>query len=312
MPVIDSRGTRPIVQSGDLAFLQQKEQEGKLKTSEGTLTATGDLTSITAGTNKDLYLSSATITANNGNIGNAVRDLVVELKLNGVTIEKWSPTRVLFGGGTGSSWQENSYKFVVGIGKKVSAGEIIKLEITSNGSNTFTVNGALQAWEESSGSQQFGAQTITVQSDGSDIAFLRNKSRDGDLVELLSTEFTGDGDQITFVPPNGKTFYLFRARLYPVTNTIIGAFNLSIGVDIQIRRADVEITNDGTIVDVLTYDYRIGEDDAVGMGQASTGQFESNLVANKLIGDGIKEYKLVSTNTSGTYRVSLVGWLEDT
>jgi len=307
LPVIDSRGTQPIVQSGDLAFLQQKEQEGKLKSSEGTLSTTGDLTSITAGINKDLYLSSATITANNGNTGNAVRELVVELKFNGVTVEKWSPARVLFGGGTGSSWQENNYKFIIGIGKKVSAGEIIKLEITSNGASSFTVNGALQAWEESSGSQSFGGQTVTFQTEGGDLSFLRDRERAGDLVKILSPEFSADADQVTFVPPNGKTFFFSRSRLYPVTNVAIGNVNTN---TLQTRQTDVEITNDGTVIDVLTYNENARVAVNTSMGQL-TGQFESNIF-DSLIGDGIKEFKLVSTNTSGTYRVSLFGWLEDT
>jgi len=305
MPVIDGRGTRPVVQSGDLAFLQQKEQEGKLKSDEGFGSAIGDLCILTAGANRDIYLAKAHVVAYiaGSNTTQANGTVVVELKANGVTLETYT-AQLVASNNNGLTNGAQSYEFNIKA-VKVSATQIIKLEVISIGSGV-RVEGSIQGWEESSGSQQFGGQTVTFQSDGGDLSFLRNKSRDGDLVELLSSEFSADADQITFVPPNGKTFYLFRARLYPVVNTIItslpaGTFN---------RRADIEITNDGVVIDVLTHDQE--SSNSGGGSASSTGQYESNLVANKLIGDGLKEYKLVSTNISGTYRVSLVGWLEDT
>jgi len=307
MPVIDSRGTRPIVQSGDLAFLQQKQQEGKLKTAEGSRTSVGDICTVTASSGKDLYLAKAKVSV--AGVDGFIRTVVVELKAGAVgsetVIETFSTQMVT------ASNSVTNYEFAIS-GIKVTTGQNILLEATVVGATTMRVNGVIEAWEESSNSQSFGGNTVTFQSDGGDISFLRNRSRDGDLVELLSTEFSADGDQIIFVPPNDKTFYLFKAKLYPVVNTVIGGVNGSLGVTQGNRRADIEITNDGIVIDVLTHDHEAGQDDANHQGNATAWQYESNSIANKLIGDGLKEYKLVSTNTSGTYRVKLVGWLEDT
>jgi len=307
MPVIDGRGTRPVVSSGDLAFLQQKEQEGKLKTNEGSLSAIGDLASITASSNKDLYIARARCVASleTDAIDNVSQ---VVLKVNGVIKETASSflakTTVQNAGSTSTTVYEFSCS-----GLKVTSGQIIKLEVISIGSST-TIDGFLECWEESSGSQSFGGQTVTFQTEGGDLSFLRDKERAGDLVKLVSPEFSADADQITFVPPNGKTFFFSRARLYPVTDTVTLIAG-SLGNTALTRRADIEITNDGTIVDVLTHDHWSRQADADMSSGVNTGQYESNIF-DSLVGDGIKEFKLVSTNTSGTFRVSLFGWLEDT
>ncbi len=303
MPVIDGRGTRPVVSSGDLSFLQQKEQEGKLKTAEGTVTAVGDICSLTASTGKDLYLAKAKISASSATSTSG--NISIELKADGVVKETYSINLTTTVGGDSSE----NYEFVVS-GIKVNAGQIIKLESIIHTNAFMTVNGILEAWEESSGSQQFGGQTVTFQTEGGDLSFLRDKERAGDLVKLLSSEFSTNADQITFVPPNGKTFFFSRARLYPVTDTVALAPGAG-GNTLLTRRTDIEITNDGTIIDVLTHDHHSRQADANMGSSTRTGQYESN-VFDSLVGDGIKEFKLVSTNTSGTYRVSLLGWTEDT
>jgi len=138
-----------------------------------------------------------------------------------------------------------------------------------------------------------------------DLAFLQQKEQEGNLVKLTSAEFSSDADQITFIPPNGKTFFFIKAKLYPVVDTI--ATTLPAGL--VNRRADIEITNDGVVIDVLTHDQEASNS---GGGSASaTGQRESNIF-DSLDGNGVKEFKLVSTNTSGTYRVSLLGYLDNT
>jgi len=304
LPVIDSRGTRPIISSGDLAFLQQKEQEGKLKSARGTLSTTGTLCSITAGTNRDLYLSSAKVIfyLNVLNTLSSVADKV-ELQLNGVTIETATHSTI-----TASGVATFEYEFK-NISRKVLAGEDIRLQVTVLDTD-IDVEGFIQGWEESSGSQQFGGQTLTIQSEGGDLSFLRDKEKAGDLVKILSPEFSTNADQVTFIPPNGKTFFFSRARLYPVVDTIT-LIQGSLGNTQLTRRADIEITNNGTIVDVLTHDHHSRQADADMSSGTKAGQYESNIF-DSLVGDGIKEFKLVSTNTSGTFRVSLFGWLEDT
>jgi len=145
--------------------------------------------------------------------------------------------------------------------------------------------------------------------DVGDIIDLAKLEFNSKLIDMLSSEFTGNADQITYVPASGKTFYHIKSKLYPVNNTIV----LSTTASVVNRRADVEITFDGTIKDVLTYDWESQSatvsDPGVGGGNA--GQFESN-TSESLEGDAIKAIKLTSTNNSGTFRVHMKGFIEDT
>lgn len=143
----------------------------------------------------------------------------------------------------------------------------------------------------------------------SDIEFIRQKQIEGNLIKLVSTEFSGNADQISYVPASGKTFYFLKAKLYPVNDTTAPQLTSGAGLS---RRADVEITNDGTVIDVLTWDYQsymVSTDDSAPT--FGVGQFDSN-VFDSLIGNASKAFKLTSTNTSGTYRVTLLGWIENT
>ncbi len=54
-----------------------------------------------------------------------------------------------------------------------------------------------------------------------DLEFLRDLELSGDLVHLLSSEFTANADQITFTPASGKTFFHIRSKLYPVVDTVV-------------------------------------------------------------------------------------------
>ena len=70
-----------------------------------------------------------------------------------------------------------------------------------------------------------------------DVEFRARKEKQGNLVSMISNEFTGNGDQITITPATGKTFYLIGIKLYPVTDvTVVGSDNS--------RKTDVELTYD--------------------------------------------------------------------
>ena len=140
----------------------------------------------------------------------------------------------------------------------------------------------------------------------SDFEFLSIKEYGGKLIHELSAEFTGNADQVTYTVPSGKTFYKLKSKLYPVTSVITGGVSTT-------RSADVELTFDGTVKDILTY-YQLDWTSTSSVGGASasnTGQFETNIVES-MAGDGVKQIKLTSTSTSGTYRVSLMGIIETT
>ncbi len=143
----------------------------------------------------------------------------------------------------------------------------------------------------------------------SDFEFLSIKEFGGKLIHELSAEFTTDADQVTYTVPSGKTFYHLKSKLYPVTDV----FKTS-APNGGTRRTDVELTFDGTVKDVLTYYQRTAHSTGGngGAGSAtSIGEFETNLVES-MAGDGVKEIKLTSTGTAGSYRVSLMGIIETT
>lgn len=139
-----------------------------------------------------------------------------------------------------------------------------------------------------------------------DAEFLARKEKQGNLVSEISSEFTGNGDQITITPSSGKTFYLIGIKLYPVTDVLTSSSHSS-------RRTDVELTYDGTVKDVLTfsstsaytYTYRSGAGNS-----QNAGQLTGNARGISMEGNGTKQIKLTSTNTSGTYRVSIMGYYE--
>ncbi len=151
-----------------------------------------------------------------------------------------------------------------------------------------------------------------------DLEFQRDLELAGDLVHLLSSEFTGNADQITFVPANGDTFFHIMSKLYPVTNSIAMA-TANNSVTTTNRRADVELTFDSSLKDVLTHDFEsvngtVPNSGTVRSGAGSAGkagQYETNIIES-MVGDGIKSIKLTSTNNVGTYRVSLRGWVQTT
>lgn len=149
-----------------------------------------------------------------------------------------------------------------------------------------------------------------VGADVGDLEFLRDLELSGDLVHLLSSEFTSDADQITFVPASGKTFFHIRSKLYPVTDTVVGLAD-SAGLSAINRRADVELTFDSVVKDVLTYDFEAYQNDRNYSGAQSNMQDETNIFES-MVGNGSKSIKLTSTNNSGTYRVSMLGWIQTT
>jgi len=139
-----------------------------------------------------------------------------------------------------------------------------------------------------------------------DTEFLARKQKQGNLVSEISSEFTGNADQITITPSSGKTFYLIGIKLYPVTDvSTIGSGST--------RRTDVELTYDGTVKDVLTYTQRSQFYSTYRTGSSagdSTGQLSGNARGISMEGNGSKQIKLTSTNTTGTYRVSIMGYYE--
>jgi len=144
----------------------------------------------------------------------------------------------------------------------------------------------------------------------SDLEFIRQKELNGDLIKLISAPFATNADQIVYTPATGKTFFHFESKLYPLSSLTQPA---SPGA--ASRSVTVEITNNASVVDVLSH-YNIsytgfaGGSSGGGMG-TNVGTYKGNIL-DTLVGDAVKSYKLTSSGISGTYRVSLLGWIEDT
>jgi len=140
----------------------------------------------------------------------------------------------------------------------------------------------------------------------SDLEYLAIKEFDGKLTGSLSSEFTTNATQITVTPATGKTFYHLRSRLYPVLNTAVATTDDADAT----ARADVELKNESTVIDVLTFEAKSQSSLSSGSGANSTLQPETNII-DSLAGDGAKTMTLVSTNNTGTFRVSLIGVTEN-
>ena len=125
----------------DIEFLAIKEFDGKLKQSDGSIFATGDVATITASSGKDMYLARAKITISS--TSTAGTSSTVVLKVNGTVV-----------GTTVARLDDTSngtyvYEFASS-GLKVAATEIIKIEVTIYGTNQ-TISGELICFEETTG-----------------------------------------------------------------------------------------------------------------------------------------------------------------
>lgn len=150
--LVPTGGTRRDV--GDIEYLSAIRfgaiPGGSLRTDEGTSTTTGTLASITAAGGNQMYVARVKISVGNSSFVAAVRNLVVELRLDGVPFETFDNSRVLFDN-IMSSWQGSNYQFEATVGQRVEAGEIVSLEITVNGGNTFEVAGTIECVEVPTG-----------------------------------------------------------------------------------------------------------------------------------------------------------------
>ncbi len=301
---------------GDIEYLSEQNKQGNLTVGDGTLSATGDLVKITAGSG-DMYLATASVNASIelATAFSRTGVIILEAGADGSETEigRW---RVEFKNATGGGQTESSYEFRMS-GFKVTTGQVIQLRVLTDDTE-ISFNGTLQCIEVATGAtprlaaQSVGTVNVTG-GIGGDLAFLANKEFDGKIFKEISGEFTNNAVQITHIVPSGKTFYLAEVRLYPVVNTVVAAINGAAGTSAVNRRADVEVKFDGTIIDVLTHDQETGQDDANHQGAAGgSGNYWGAMKGLSLDGDGVKVVELTSTNTSGTYRVSIIGFEETT
>jgi hypothetical protein len=134
----------PIVEDDEdlTKYILQAEFDGRLKSNEGFLSATGNLATLTAASGKDLYLTSAKVHFHSNSASNATAVTEVTLDINGTIVETVKS-------GHNGIILVHDYEFK-NIGHSVAATEIIKLEVISIDA-AVDVEGFVQAIEVPSG-----------------------------------------------------------------------------------------------------------------------------------------------------------------
>ena len=243
----------------DIQFLAVKEFEGKLRQADGTVTATGDVASLTANTGKDMYLASAKCNVKDDQSVNGASCTVV-LKVNAVIVDTYHFLTPAVSSSTGYAALATNYDFPVGF--KVDAGQIIKIEVTAESS--CSINAEIQCFEETDGvSPRLGAQTsgtatITGGIAGS-LGFISKKAFQGKTRQndgILTTT----GTLATLTANSGKDMYLASAKCSLMQDDDTGTIN----------NAQIDLTVNGTIVESYVFYTAHG----TGRGHSGTGPYE--------------------------------------
>lgn len=143
-PVIQFLSPMPTEDDDLTKYILQAEFDGRLKWDEGFLNTTGNLCTLTAATNKDLYLTAAKVVFFSTDTinGTAVKDEVV-LKVNDTIVETVKQSYAGAGGDGGIASIDYEFK---NIGHKVDATEVLKLQVIKLDAET-EVEGFIQAIE---------------------------------------------------------------------------------------------------------------------------------------------------------------------
>lgn len=143
----------------------------------------------------------------------------------------------------------------------------------------------------------------------SDLEFLSVKQKDGKIFTETSTEFTTTGVKITRTVPNGKTFYLHKAKV-----VLVGGGDAAFTGEILIH---CQVKFDGTVIDNFAIAGFMEEGAGEGPGWGMSGVMPETTVMGKSL-DGAVAAKNVTveviaisgTNVSG--HVTLSGYEETT
>lgn len=149
-PVIQFLKPRGGRKLSDIEFLAIKEFEGKRVDAYNEVVKTtateADLVTATAGTGKDMYLASAKASMTMGATGFQTLP-TFRLYINGSVVEKFQVRDL-----DSSVHPETSEKYTfLTKGVKVDAGQIIKITVEQDTTNSTTYHGKLILWEESDG-----------------------------------------------------------------------------------------------------------------------------------------------------------------
>lgn len=143
---------------------------------------------------------------------------------------------------------------------------------------------------------------------GGDAMAMAHKEFKGELITVISVNFTTTGVKITRTPATGKTFYLIKASIIPITNTVVTR-NGAAGISNTICTVDIKF--DGAVIDAMGHD----AEGSITSGAASAvaaWNHESQVVGKSMDGNASKKVEIEAITVAGTYRVRLIGFEVDT
>ena len=132
----------------DIEYLAIKEFGSKLRQNDGEQDgSSGDLATLTANTGKDMYIANAHANASmNTGASNPSGTITVVLKINAVIVDTVKFVFRLDSGSIVPTFQRWDFPF----GFKVSAGQVIKIEVTTGDAQVYCA-GSLTCFEEDTG-----------------------------------------------------------------------------------------------------------------------------------------------------------------
>ena len=147
----------------------------------------------------------------------------------------------------------------------------------------------------------------------SELEFIRDKILAGDWFEV-SGDINAVNDTIEFIPPSGKTAFLFKAKIVITTHTnysnAAGALiNDRVRADLLINAVVKDKTNIG-MTGITTSSG--GGLPSGGLGSGSIGDGKFNALGLSLVGDGALKIEIKNSLDNGSAFATMSGWLEDT
>ncbi len=290
---------------GDIEFMSVKEFQLKTRRDEGTATAVGDLTTLTANVGKDMYLASAKVNVRWSSTNNSPIQFVIDLLANGVIIGSFNSAHLssIQAGGVRASDLNSQYEFKANIGQKVLAGEIINLNISVIGSAALVIEGQLLCYEEDTGtSPQITGSGGTSGGGGvGDIGFLAVKDFENKLRTNDGVIVTTIGVGATLTANVGKDMYLAKAQAEVSFTTSVTVNNGPVVLELRFN---------GIVIDTK----RVNPILQVGEGTDSTYLVDFEVGIGKMVAAGqvIDINVLTNTGNQSTITSSLEVWEEDT
>lgn len=147
------------------------------------------------------------------------------------------------------------------------------------------------------------------------LEFIRQKTLDGDWIHITGT-IDVLNDDLVYTPANGKTFFLYSAKIVMTTNPSLGipgtgaaTSNDQVVADLKI---DTVVEDTASIGTFMTASKNTGSAAGAGAGMSKSPPAHFDVTGLYLVGDGVKEVAIENVLDAGNARATLRGWIEDT